>query len=65
VPQNINVIATEMESFALFHIAKTLNKKAAALLTVVDSKNTVEKVSAEDREKSLNQMIELALDSIL
>ena len=65
VPENINVVATEMESFALFHIAKTLNKKAAALLTVVDSKNTTERVSSEDREKSLNKMIELALDSIL
>ena len=65
VPQNINIVATEMESFALFHIAKTMNKKAASLLTVVDSKNTTEQISAEDREKSLNKMIELALDSIL
>ena len=65
VPQDIEVVATEMESFALFHIANTLNKKAAALLTVVDSKNTTERVSSEDRERSLDTMIELALNSIL
>ena len=65
IPDGINILGTEMESFALFHIAKTLNKKAACILTVVDSKCTTELISSEDREKQLNDMIEIALDSIL
>ena len=29
VPDDLTILATEMESFALFYIAKVLNKKAA------------------------------------
>jgi purine-nucleoside phosphorylase len=60
-----NIIASEMEAFALFYIAKSLNKNAACLLTVSDSKYDKKVVSATDREKSLTTMIELALDSTL
>ena len=42
-----------------------LNKKAACLLTVVDSIKKKASLSAEDREKSLNNMIEIALDTVL
>ncbi|MDD6879726.1 MAG: purine-nucleoside phosphorylase [bacterium] len=65
IPKNLNILATEMESFALFHIARILNKNAGCLLTVVDSKCTTNNISSEDREKSLTDMIEIALDSIL
>jgi len=61
---NKECIAVEMESFALFHNAKVLNKKAACLLTVVDSLVTNEKISSEEREKSLVKMIEIAFNSI-
>jgi purine-nucleoside phosphorylase len=57
-------IAAEMETFALFHNAKILNKKAACLLTVSDSILKKEGISAEEREKSFTEMIELALNSI-
>lgn len=65
IPKGINPIAAEMEAFALFYTAKLLGKKAACLMSVVDSKyiNTI--ASTEEREKGLNQMIELALDSII
>ncbi len=59
-----NCIASEMEAFALFHNAKVLNKEAACLLTVVDNIATNEIIDADKREKSLNNMIELALSSI-
>ncbi len=65
VPKDLNVLATEMESFALFHIAKRLKKQAACLLTVVDSKCTDKVISSDDREKKLIDMIELALESVL
>ena len=52
-----------MESFALFYTAKMLGKSAACLLTVVDSIKKKASLSAEDRQKSLNDMIKLALDT--
>ena len=64
IPKNLNVYATEMEAFALFYIAKMFNRKASCLLTVVDSKLENISVSSDVREKSLNTMIELALDTI-
>ena len=64
VPDNIDLYGEEMETFALFHIANSFGKEAAALLTVVDSKYEKTFLSIEDREKSLNTMIKLALDSI-
>jgi len=58
--------AAEMEAFALFALAKNLNKEAACLLTVVDSKYQSDVVvSAADRQTSLDDMIKLALDSII
>ena len=64
VPDNIDLYGEEMETFALFHIANSFDKEAAAILTVVDSKYEKAFLSIEDREKSLNTMIKLALDSI-
>ncbi len=65
VPSNIKYLGAEMESFALFHIAHLCNKEAACLVTVVDLPLRKEGVSAEERQKSLQTMIELALESIL
>lgn len=64
IPKDLNPIATEMEAFALIYTAKKLNKKATCLMTVVDSVFKKEHASSEERENSLNKMIELALDSI-
>lgn len=65
IPKNINCIATDMESFGLFHIAKSLNKQAACLLSVVDSHTKKQIVSADDRQNSLRNMIEIALNSVI
>lgn len=56
-------IAVEMESFALFHNAKVLGKQAACLLTISDSFITKQETTAEERERSFNQMMELALET--
>lgn len=58
-------IAVEMESFALFHNAKVLGKKAACLLTISDSFVSHEITSAKERETSFTKMMELALESVL
>lgn len=65
MPKDIKPISSEMEAFALFYIAKMLNKKAACLMSVVDSEYITRKASSEDREKGLDKMIELSLNSIL
>jgi len=56
-------LAVEMEAFALFANAKHLGKTAATLLTVSDVIPTHEKISAEEREKALLPMMELALEA--
>lgn len=64
-PKDLNIIGAEMEAFALFYTAKYLNKKATCLLTVVDSHYKKQEISSQAREKSLNDMILLALESSL
>ncbi len=62
-PKDIELLAAEMETFALFYNAKRENKKAACLLTVTDQPKDNIGISSEEREISLNTMIKLALDT--
>lgn len=55
----------EMESFALFHNANVLGKKAACLLTISDSFVTQKELSAEERQTALKQMMVLALETAI
>ena len=64
VPENFNPISAEMEAFALFYVAKILNKHASCLMSVVDSKYIKEIATTEERQTGLNNMIKLALESI-
>ncbi len=63
VPQDFNPISAEMEAFALFYVAKLLNKKASCLMSVVDSKYIKDIATAEERQNGLNNMIKLALNT--
>ena len=63
IPNNLNIIAIEMEAFALFYTAKKLNKKASCLLTISDSLVKKQEISAIERQEALTKMIELALES--
>ena len=65
VPDGFNPVSAETEAFALFYVAKLLNKKAACLMSVVDSKYIKEIATPEERQTGLNNMIKLALDSSL
>ena len=65
MPEGIKPIAAEMEAFALFYVAKMLGKKAACLMSVVDSKYIKDVATTEEREQGLDKMIKLALDSVL
>lgn len=62
--EKYNCLGVEMESFALFHNAKVLGKKAACLLTVSDSLVDGSATSSEERQNAFTTMIELALNSI-
>ena len=55
----------EMESFALFHNANMLGKRAACLLTISDSFVDHTELSAEDRQNSFTQMMTLALETAI
>ena len=65
VPKDFNPVSAEMEAFALFYVAKVLNKRAACIMSVVDSKYINDVATPEERQTGLNNMIKLALDSSL
>lgn len=58
-------LSVEMEAFGLFYVARKLGKQATCLMTVVDSVFDQRSLSSEERETSLNDMISMALDSII
>ena len=58
-------LATEMEAFGLFYIAHKLNKEASCLMTIVDSFYDKKSLTSEERERSLDQMITIALEAVL
>ena len=64
-PKELKILGEEMESFGLIHVANSFNREAAVLVTAVDSKFSDKIISVEDRQTSLNDMIGLALDSII
>ena len=64
-PKELNIIGAEMEAFALFYMAHYLGRQASCLLTVVDSHYKKQEISSEEREKSLNNMVTLALESAI
>jgi len=59
------VLAVEMETAGLYTIAAKFNVKALSILTISDSLVTGERTSADDREQSFSEMIELALGTIV
>ena len=58
-------LAVEMEAFGLFYMANRLGREASCLMTVVDSFYDEKSLTSEEREKSLNEMITIALESVL
>lgn len=58
-------LAVEMESFALFHNAKVLGKRAACLLTISDSFVSPEITTPEQRQTSFTAMMKVALGAQL
>ena len=59
------VLAVEMESAALYTIAARYGVPALTLLTVSDHIMTGERSSTEERERTFDQMVEIALTTII
>ena len=59
------VLAVEMETAALYTLASKYKAKALSILTISDSLISPEITSSEEREKTFNEMIELALETVI
>ena len=55
----------EMESFALFHNANALGRRAACMLTISDSFVDHTELTAEQRQNSFTEMMTLALEAAI
>ncbi len=61
----MGVMAIEMEAAALYMNAAKLNKNALAICTISDHILTGEELSADERQTSFGQMMEIALDTAI
>ncbi|WP_217588151.1 purine-nucleoside phosphorylase [Lentibacillus saliphilus] len=62
---NHGVLGVEMETAALYYLAAKFGVKALSLLTVSDHLLTGAQTTAEERQTTFNDMIEVALDTII
>ena len=63
--ENLGILAVEMEAAGLYGVAAELGKKALTVLTVSDHIKTGEQTTADERETTFKEMMELTLDSLL
>lgn len=59
------VLAIEMESTALYTLAAKYGRQALSVLTVSDHVITGEETTAEERQTTFNEMMEIALEAII
>ena len=62
---DFGVLAVEMETAGLYTLAAKYKAKALSILTISDSLVSPEITSAEEREKTFSEMIELALETAI
>lgn len=62
---NYGILALEMESAALYTLAAKFGRKALSILTVSDHILTGEETTAEERQTTFNDMIEVALEAAI
>ena len=65
VMEKYNILAVEMEAAGLYGLAAEFGAKAITICTVSDHIRTGEAMSSEEREKTFDEMIEVALDAAL
>ncbi|WP_448568876.1 purine-nucleoside phosphorylase [Thalassotalea ganghwensis] len=63
--ESLGILAVEMEAAGLYGVAAELGKKALAVFTVSDHIKTGEETTAQERETTFKDMMELTLESVL
>lgn len=63
--EKYGVLAVEMEAAGLYGVAAEFGKKALTVLTVSDHIKTGEQTTADERETTFKDMMELTLEAIL
>jgi len=63
--EKMNVLGVEMEAAGLYGVAAEFGAKALCVVTVSDHIRTGEVTTAEERQNTFNEMIELTLESLL
>ena len=63
--QRMGVLAVEMEAAGLYGLAAEYGARALSLMTVSDHVLTHEATSAEDRQTTFSEMVEIALETTL
>ena len=61
--RKFGILALEMETAGLYWTAQRLGKQALSLLTISDHIFTGESLSAQERQESFREMMEIALDT--
>lgn len=65
VMEKYSIVGVEMEAAGLYGVAAEYGAKAMAICTVSDHIKTGEQTTSEERQTTFNEMIEIALDSVL
>lgn len=65
VMEKYGILGVEMEAAGIYAVAAEYNAKALCICTVSDHIRTGEQTSAEERQTTFNDMIEIALESVL
>lgn len=63
--EKYNILGVEMEAAGLYGVAAEYGANALCILTVSDQIRTGEKASSEDRQTKFNDMLRIALDSVV
>ena len=61
--RKFGILALEMETAGLYWTAQRLGKRALSLLTISDHIFTGESLSAQERQDSFHEMMEIALET--
>lgn len=65
VMEKYGILGVEMEAAGIYGVAAEFGAKALTICTVSDHIRTHEQTSAEERQLTFNEMIEIALESVL
>ncbi len=65
IMEKMGILAVEMEAAGLYGVAAEYGKQALGIMTVSDHIRTGEQTTAEERQTTFNDMVEIALKSLV